>query len=116
MTIIDHIIGLVESRIELAKLQAKHKVSSVASKLIVAVIMGVVAFFIWFYLSLALGFYLNDITDSRYAGVLLVAGLHLVILLVIYFFNKQLRLKEAIASGLDQILYSDDDEEDEGRT
>jgi uncharacterized membrane protein YqjE len=116
MTIIDHIIGLVEARIELAKLSVKDEVSSLASKLIVAVIMSIFAFFIWFYLSLALGYYLNAITDSRYWGILIIAGIHIVILAIIYFFHKQLRLKQLIESGLDTILYSDDDDEkDEGR-
>ena len=113
MTIIDHIIGLVEARIELAKLSVKDEVSSIAAKLIIAALMSVFAFFIWFYLSLALGYYLNDITDSRYWGILIVAGIHLVILVITYLFHKQLRLKKIIESGLDAILYSDDEDEDE---
>lgn len=113
MNIIQHIIGLVETKIELAKMEVKAEVSSIASKLIVAMVIAVVAFFIWFYLSLALGMFLNDVLNTEYAGILIVAGLHLLVLLLLYFFHEQLGLRKAIASGMDKILYSDSDEEHE---
>ncbi len=116
MSIIDHILGLVETRIELAKLTAKEEVSRIASKLIVGILMGVVAFFIWFYLSLAFGLYLNDVTDSRYLGVLIVVGIHIIIFLILYFYHKRLGLENIISESMDKTLYSNDDEsEDEGR-
>ncbi|MEJ2003993.1 MAG: phage holin family protein [Cyclobacteriaceae bacterium] len=114
MSIIDHVIGLVESRIELAKVSAKEEVSKVAAKLVLGVIMGVVAFFIWFYLSLALGLFLNDVTESRYLGVLIVAGIHVIILVLIYFFHDKFGMNKVIGDSMDKTLYSNDDE-DEGR-
>ena len=51
---IDHIIGLIETRIALVKIEVKEEVSKVTSRMIVALVMAMLAFFIWFFISFAM--------------------------------------------------------------
>ena len=110
MNIIQHVIGLVETKIALAKIEVKEEVSSIVSKLVVAIVMSVIAFFIWFFICLALGMYLNQVLNSGYLGILIIAALHLLVFLFLFFYHEKLGLRKAIAAGMDRILYTDNEE------
>ncbi len=110
MNIIEHIIGLVESKIALAKLEVKEEVSSIVSRLVVAMLMFILLFFIWFFLCIALGMLLNEQFHSSFSGTLTIAGIHALVLIFLYVFRKKLGLRKAIAKGMDRILYTDDED------
>ncbi|MCA6074373.1 phage holin family protein [Fulvivirga sedimenti] len=110
MTIIEHIIGLVETKIALAKLEVKEEVSSIVSRLLVAVLMAILLFFTWFFLCLAFGMFLNHTLNSDYTGTLIIAGIHAFLLVILYFFHKKLGLRKAIANAMDRILNAKDED------
>lgn len=104
MGIIDHIIGLIETRLELIKIEAKEDASHILARLLVIMLLGLFLFFTWFFAALGIGMLLNALLDSRYVGVLLVALLHLIIFALIYLLRDSMGIKNLIRRILDSII------------
>ena len=111
---IQHIIGLVETKIALVKLEIRQEVSKVISSLIVISAMALLAFFIWFFISFAIALLINSWMDSIYWGFFIIAGIHLLLLLLLYAFRKELKLEEAISKEMDRILKINVEEDEQG--
>lgn len=110
---IQHIIGLVETKIALVKLEVKEEVSKVASRLIVALVMGMLAFFIWFFISFATALMINTWMSSAFWGFFIIAGIHILLLILLFIYQKELGLEKAISDGMDKILKVNQEEDDE---
>jgi hypothetical protein len=101
---IDHIIGLVESRLELAKLEAKKEMAFIISRILLGFVFGLFLFFTWFFVSLGLGYLLNDALGNSYGGVLIVAGIHFLLFFLIFIFRNQIGLEKVIKKGIDNLV------------
>lgn len=110
MNIVDHIIGLVEARLELFKLEAKEEASPIIARLLVIILLGYFLVFTWFFLALGMGFLLNDLMESEYLGVLIIAGFHLLIFILIFIFRDAGWIRNMIKSLLDSMTEEDEDE------
>jgi membrane protein implicated in regulation of membrane protease activity len=111
---IQHIIGLVETKIALVKLEIRQEVSKVISSLIVITTMALLAFFIWFFISFAFALLINAWLDSIYWGFFIIAGFHILLLLLLYVFRKELKLEETISKEMDKILKINQEEDEQG--
>lgn len=101
---IDHIIGLIESRLELAKLEAKEEAAFVLARIVLAMALGLFLFFTWFFLALGLGLLMNVWMESSYLGVLSVGILHLVLFILIYLLRGKMGLEKGIKKLIDSIF------------
>ncbi len=104
MSIIDHIIGMIESRIELFKIEAKEETAFFLARAIVAIMLGLFLFFTWLFLAMGLGLFLNWSLDSSFLGVLIIGVLHLILFLLIYGFRNALGLEKVIRKILDTMF------------
>ncbi len=108
MSIIDHIIGFIESRLELFKIEAKEEAAHVIARLLVMILLGLFLFFTWLFVALGLGLLVNELMNSRYLGVLAVGVLHLLIFIVIYLNRDAPGIKKMIKKLLDSMFETKD--------
>lgn len=74
----------IEKKIELSKLQAIDKGSEIAGSATVGLLLLLFFTMVFFFSSIALAFYLAEVTGKNYLGFLSVAGIYLVIAIIVY--------------------------------
>ncbi len=96
-SLVEHITGYVEARIDLMKVEIQEAVSKVLSKALVSVV--IIAFLTLFVLliSMALAFKLGE-SIGAFGGFALVAGFYLIIAIIAFL------LRDAIASAIETKL------------
>jgi len=99
---------MIESRIELLKLEIKEDSAFFLARAVVAIILGLFLFFTWLFLAMGLGLFLNWLFDSSFGGVLLVGGLHLLLFILIYALRNTLGLEKAFRQILDKMFENRD--------
>lgn len=104
MSIIDHIIGLIETKVELVKIEAKEEISFILSRAMIGLFMGLLLFFGWMFAFMAAGFLLNIVFESNYLGILIIAGFHLILFLLMYFFRGQLGIQWLIEKLIEKLF------------
>jgi hypothetical protein len=86
----DHVEDLATTFYRLSVANLAQKTSNITSGVIVAVIMGVVSFFVLLFLSIALALWLGDMIESRIGGFLLGAAFFVILLLMVGLLRKQI--------------------------
>ncbi len=104
MSIIDHIIGLIETRVELIKLEVKEESSFVLSRLVLGLIMGLFLFFSWLFLAMGFGLLLNWLLESKFWGIVIIGGIHLLIFILLFIFRHKLGLDNYIHRMMDEMF------------
>ncbi len=78
----ENIFRYIEARIELFTLETRGKVEEGAVTAVHGVILGFLATITTIFLFSLLAAYLNEVTDSRYLGFLIVAGFFLILTII----------------------------------
>ncbi len=81
--------GYLDTRIELAKLQTIEKTSEVAGSASVALLLLIFFSMVFLFGSIALAYYISEITGKYSVGFLCVAGINLLIGLIVYFSRER---------------------------
>ncbi|MCF8218590.1 MAG: hypothetical protein K9I29_04130 [Bacteroidales bacterium] len=80
----------ISSRILLLKIEGTEKVSKTLAVLLKRIVLLMFLGSFVFFLSVAIGLYIGDLYNSYIIGFSAVAGLHLLLLLLLYLFRKPL--------------------------
>lgn len=91
-TLIEHVTGYVETRIELMKVEMQEEVSKVLSKALVFVIITAVLTLFVLLISMALAYKLGEVVGN-FGGFAITAGIYLFIGLLTFFFRDQISEK-----------------------
>lgn len=86
--IINALIGFIETKVELYKIQFKEEIAKALSILILVLMMSMAGLFFLLFLSLFLSTLLNEILDSYYLGYLLLTLVYLVIGILLFLKRK----------------------------
>jgi len=86
--IVDNLIGYLETKSELYKIELKQEVIKLLVKLVAAAIAMVLLILGLMFASLSLGHYLNQLFSSGYLGFALIAAGYLLILLLVILLRK----------------------------
>ena len=105
--IINALIGFIETKVELYKIQFKEEMAKALSILVLVFIFSMVGMLFILFLSHFLGGLLNDALHSNYLGYLIVAGLYLVMGIIVYSVRKK------IADSITDMMFPEEDEENE---
>jgi uncharacterized membrane protein YqjE len=108
--IINNLIGFVENRIELLKLELREEAAETGAKLLILASFAILLLFLTIFLSFFLSDYLNDILESRYWGYGIVSGFYLFLILLLALLQKPLNLKVRIKKYIAGYLSSSKDE------
>ena len=108
----------IDTRFKLVKLKLVERSSRLIASLITDGLKGVLAIFVVFYLSLALGFYLSELLGSSALGFLATGGIFIVLIIVVSAFENPLErffmnlsIKRFLQKWNDEI----DEDDDEGK-
>ena len=109
--IIENLTGLIEARMELAKLELKEEVAKAGARIIAGVVIAFLLVMIIIFLSITLATWLNYMLDSMFFGYLIVTGFYLLVLGLLIAFKAHVWLQQKIEGML--IDTEDTDQSDE---
>ena len=114
--LIDHLVGFIETRLEILKLDFKEesvRVVAIILTIAVKVLFGTL-FFIFF--SVALGLYLNQILESAYLGFVILAGFFFLLWMSVLIIRRTSWYNALIASITDRIVTDSNNQKNERRS
>ncbi len=103
-----------DARLKLLKLETFEKIAKVTAVLFSSLVMALLAFFLLFFLSMSLGFYLGKIFDSMALGFLSVTGLYLILFVLVLLMKKDLLENFLIERIIGELTKKEDDDEQPG--
>ena len=109
--IIENLTGLIEARMELAKLELKEEVAKAGARIIAGVVIAFLLVMIIIFVSITLATWLNYMLDSMFFGYLIVTGFYLLVLGLLIAFKAHVWLQQKIEGML--IDTEDTDQSDE---
>jgi hypothetical protein len=89
-SLVNHVTGYVEARIELMKTEIREDVAIAISRAIIAVTLILTGFLFLLFLSVGLAHLIISYTHIPYVGYWSVAGLYGILFLIVYLFRKSL--------------------------
>jgi len=87
-SLIQHVTGYVEARIDLMKVEIREDLARAIARAIVAVTMILIGFLVLLFVSIGLAHFITSFTQTPHVGYWSVAGIYLFIFLLIYLFRK----------------------------
>jgi hypothetical protein len=106
----------IDVKLEIYELKVKNQLVGIISKFAVLGLIVFFGMFVLFFLSLALGAYLNSVLGNGFLGYIGVSLIYLVISLLMVFYKGKIinnRLFRAFFS--DTLTYDDDEQDSEGQ-
>jgi len=103
--IVNALIGFIETKVELYKIQFKEEIAKALSILVLVIIFSMVGMLFILFLSHFISRLLNDLFDSQYIGFLIVTGFYLVSIIVAYL------LRARIADSITNMMFHEEDTE-----
>lgn len=109
--IIENLVGYIDTRIDIIRLEVQQKLKAIFVSTIHAVLLGFAAFMVVIFLSIFLGLLLNHLLDSSFWGFGIVA-LFYIILLVVLVVGLDKKMFEGIADkAFNNTIYKSDKRE-----
>ena len=100
--IIENLTGLIEARLELAKIEIKEEVAKTGARIITGIVLAFLAVMIVIFLSMSLATWFNYLLDSVYLGYVIVTGFYLLVLVLLIVFKVHVWLQQKIEAMLIQ--------------
>jgi hypothetical protein len=99
--LIESVSKYIETRIELIKVDVQQGIAKTLVSAIEFGIIGVVGFFAFVFICVGLANVFNELTDSRFWGYFIMAGIFLAVLAVVVASKKAIQVKmEKVASNM----------------
>ena len=109
-SIIENLTGLIETRLELAKIEMKEELAKIGARIIAMVIFSFLAVMIVIFFSIWMATLLNSLIGSVWAGYAIVTGFYFLVLILLVVFKVHIILQTKIEDALMENVDSDDDE------
>lgn len=103
--IIHTIKGIVETKVDIVKLEIQDQISGILSRLLILILMGGSLLLVLLFLSLSLAFFLSQYFESPYMGFLLVGLLYLLVLLLLFLIRDHDSIQDKMQKGLRGFLF-----------
>lgn len=103
-----------DARLKLLKLETFEKIAKVTAVLFSSLVVALLGFFLLFFLSMSLGFYLGKVFDSLALGFLAVTGLYLILFVFVLFMKKDLMENILIERIIGELTRKEDEDEQPG--
>ena len=112
--IIENLTGLIEARMELAKLEIKEEVAKLGSRIVAAIVFSFLLVMIIIFFSLSIATLLNHLLDSMFLGYIIITGVYLLVLVLLIAFKAHIWLQQKIEGALINFVDTTDEEEQGG--
>jgi hypothetical protein len=105
-----HVKDYVNVRIDLVKLNAAEKTSSVMANLIAGTVVAVVFFLFFLFVNFSIAYALGEWVGKTWAGFLIVAAFYLVAAIIVWMARGRL-IRMPIMNSMIELLFKNDDNE-----
>lgn len=102
----------VQDRLLLLKLKTVEKISKLVAVMFAVLVVAVLVFFIFLFLSIMAGYYFAELTNSMFLGFGIVSAFYIIILVTLIALRKSV-LERMITNTVINILFDDKDGEDD---
>ncbi|MBL7848705.1 MAG: phage holin family protein [Cyclobacteriaceae bacterium] len=89
-SLVNHVTGYVEARIELMKVEIREDIAKTVARAIVVISLILIGFLFLLFLSVGLAHFITAYLNSAYLGYWSVAGLYGLIFLILFVFRKSI--------------------------
>ena len=96
--LLDKLSEYIRLKGEKLKLDIIAQVSRLLAHVMAFLFLAIIAFFLFIFLSLAAGAFLNVLLESEYYGYLIVAGVYLIVLIIIFLLLRTNRIQNWLES------------------
>lgn len=103
--IIQTVKGIVETKVDMVKLEIQDQISGILTRMIFLILMGGSLLLVLLFLSLSLAFFLSQYFASPHMGFLLVGLLYLLILLILYLLRNNDPTEIKMQRGLKRFIF-----------
>lgn len=103
--IVDNFTNLVESKIQLAKLETKEEIALILSKMTVFILLLTIGLFFVVFISFALAYYLGTALGETFIGFAVVAGIYLSLFVMLYLLRDKAKLFDRCQKILRETLH-----------
>lgn len=107
----DNLLGLVEKRVELFKVEMKEESARAAARLVVVVIVSLSLFMAALFISIGLSFVIGRMMNDEMLGFFIMGGFYLLILVILIFANKALGINQKLEKKILEVLNNGSDGE-----
>lgn len=110
---IDHLVGFLETRLEILKLDFKEESVKVIAKLLTAAVIVLFSTLFFIFFSVTLAIILNQALDSEYLGYAIIAAFFLLLLISVLVIKQTQWYHDKITSITDQLVEDSNQAENE---
>lgn len=103
--IIQTLKGIVETKVDMVKLDIQDQISGILTRVIFLILMGGSLLLVMLFLSLSLAFFLSQYFESPHMGFLLVGLLYLLVLVLLYLLRDNDPTEERMQKGLKGFIF-----------
>ncbi|WP_192347298.1 phage holin family protein [Algoriphagus sp. Y33] len=103
--IIQTVKGIVETKVDLVKLEIQDQVAGILTRMIFLILMGGSLLLVLLFFSLSLAFFLSQYFESPHMGFLLVGLIYLVILVVLFLLRDHDPTEDKVQKGLKGFIF-----------
>lgn len=103
--IIQTIKSMVETKIELIKLDIQEEFSGIVSRFVILIMVGAISLLGLLFLSLSSAFYLNQVMESSFAGFLALGVFYLFLILVLILSKDSKSFQQQIQKSIKGFLF-----------
>ena len=105
---ISNLMGYIDTRIDLIRLEIQNKMKAGFVGILHAIILGFTAFMALIFLNIFLGLLLNDLLDSRFLGFGIITAFYIVLFLI-FFFGLDKKVFQGLADKtFENTIYKND--------
>jgi uncharacterized membrane protein YqjE len=102
--IIDQLKALVETRMQIIKLEIKEELSKSFAKALIGLVLIFILFIALLFLSIAISIYLGYILDNYFYGFLLTSGFYFLLFIILYLLRNKIGFREYFEKELSKLL------------
>lgn len=100
-SIVEKLLKLVESKIEIAKIEIKKDLSQFLAKALVMAILSALGLIFFLFLNVGFGFLIGTWIGNTYSGFFIISGVYLLLFLLFLTTKNYLKIEARIGKKLD---------------
>lgn len=105
----------IKDRLLLIRIDAAEKGARLAASFVVALVLGLLFFFILLFVSIMAGYYFSDLTGSQFYGFGIIAGWYVLLFLVLLLVRRKY-LYPRMINFIIRTIFDQNNEETDGRS
>lgn len=109
--LIEHLMGYIDTRIDIIRLEIQEKLKAVFVSTVHAVLLGVVGIMFFLFLNIFIGLLLNELLDSEFWGFGILALFYLIILVILVIGLDKKVFNNMADKAFDNTIYKSDKRE-----